>query len=101
MEIPTSEEYKRAQYHLKGKFTWKILWPETGEISIKPGYAYPHTALAGAKAFVKEILQYRERYDLEPLRVEVLEGSADDAQEGRGIVIRAFEGTCKDFLKRR
>ena len=91
---------KRARYYLKGKFTWKILWPETGEILIKPGYAYPHTALAGARAFVKDALTYGDRGDFEPLRVEVIEGSADDATEGKGTVMRTFEGTCRDFLKR-
>jgi len=80
-------------------FTWKIFWAETGEISIKPGYAYPHTALAGAKAFVKQAVQYRERHDLEPLRVSVLEGSADDAQYNRGTTMKYFEGTSKDFLR--
>lgn len=84
----------------KGNFSWKIYWSETGEIQIKPNYAYPHTALAGAKAFVKDTLRYRERNDLETIRVEVTEGTAEDAQYDRGIVMKYYIGTCKDFLRR-
>jgi len=82
-------------------FTWKIFWTETGEIAIKTGYAYPHTAFAGVKAYVKDAIRYRERHDLEPLIVTVLEGDAEDAQLNRGTVMRTFDGTCKEFLEGR
>lgn len=81
-------------------FTWKIYWPETDGITIRGNYAYPYTALAGARTFVKTALQRKDRYDLERIRVEVREGDAGTVSEGKGTLMRDWEGSCKDFLSK-
>ena len=84
------------------EFSWRILWPETGEIMVKSKYNYPHTAFSGARAFVRGCLKYGDRYDLEPLRVEVIPSSEDlQTRLGSGTVMKYFEGTVKEFLRRK
>ena len=81
-------------------FTWRIYWPETDGISIHGNYTYPHTALVGAKTFVKNVLQRGDHHELERIRVEVREGTAAAVSEGKGKLLRDWEGVCKNFLSR-
>lgn len=82
-------------------FSWTIIRPETGEILIKEGYAYPHTALASARSFIKHELTYGTSHARETLKVTIRQGNAEAAVHETSVAVRQFETTADEFVKQR
>ncbi len=75
-------------------FSWVIAWIDSGEIAIKPGYAYPHTALMGARAFVKKVCSESEN-----IKVWVVKDDAETATRKLDDSILRFEGAARYFAR--